>query len=162
MKINISDMTEGRLTPSQVEALQKYFLNGGTWHQLLKLKPDEVEEVYAMGHRFYSEGDLDKALAAFSALIQLNPYVAKYWVAIGATLQRKEEYQDAISAYGIALTIEEHIPALYYSAQCAYALDQREECKAFLKKITASKENSDFLEKACEILYLMECEREAS
>jgi len=152
MKIKLADISEGRLSPEQSEALQKYFESGGTWQDLLKLETDDVEEVYAIGHGHYADGDYEKALAAFSALIQLNPYAAKHWIAIGATLQAQEMYSDAMAAYELSLTLdEERIAPLFYCAQCAYALGEKEHCSGFLKQVI-EKNDEGFSEKARLIL----------
>lgn len=152
MKIKLADISEGRLTPEQTEALQKYFNSGGTWQDLLELNNDHIEEVYAIGYEHYTEGDLEQALAAFSALIQLNPYAAKHWIAIGATLQAQEKYADALAAYELSLALdEERIAPLYYSAQCAYALGENRQCTNLLNEIV-QKNDPQFSEQAKIIL----------
>lgn len=139
MKIKLSDITKGKVKEEELQALQSYFKEGGTWSHLLELKPSEVEEVYRVGHEFYEEREFDKALGAFATLIQLNPYEAKYWIAIGASLQGKAEYEGAKAAYEVALAIEEeNCSALFYSAQCAYLLEQREEARTLLEKLLLS------------------------
>jgi type III secretion system low calcium response chaperone LcrH/SycD len=160
MKIKLSEIAEGNLTQEQSEALQKYFKEGGTWQSLLELKPQEIEEIYAIGYEHYQGRDYEKAIASFSTLIQLNPYVIKYWVAIGAALQAKQEFKEALDIYKIALTLEEnHAPTLFYSAQCLYALEKIAECKETLMKLLQlGEKGSHFLDKAREILNLIENE----
>lgn len=164
MKIKLADIADGTLSSDQSGMLHKYFQNGGTWQELLQLKIEDVEEVYAKGYRYYKEGDFDKALAAFSSLIQLNPYVSKHWISIGAVQQAKEEYAEALFAYELALSMEEtNISALFFSAQCLYALERIQETKEALKKIVSSpisekegsKEERHYIEKAGEILKLL-------
>ena len=156
MKIKLADISEGRLSPEQTAALQKYFEKGGTWQDLLALKSDDVEEIYAIGYEHYLECDYEKALAAFSALIQLNPYEAKHWIAIGAVLQAQEMYSDALAAYELALTLDEAGTApLFYMAQYTHALGENERCADFLKQV-ADKNDLKFSEKARLILQEME------
>lgn len=157
MKIKVSDIAEGKLSVEEVSALQQYFREGGTWHELLELKPEQVEEVYAVGYDLYQKKEYDKAISAFSALIQLNPYEVKHWIAMGAALQAQSNYKEALVAYSIALSLDEnHLGALFYSAQCSYALEQREEGIAFLQKIVDEAEKNQtqtpFAENARRIL----------
>lgn len=152
MKIKIADIAENRLSQEQSEALQKYFLEGGTWKDLLKLEKHEVEEVYAVGHKHYLEEEYEKAMGAFSALIQINPYEAKHWIAIGATLQAKELFGDAIAAYELALTLDDKgVAPLFYSAQCAFSLGEEQRSFDFLKQVV-EKNDPVFSEKAQFIL----------
>lgn len=164
MKIKIADITEGKMTQEQAETLQNYFKKGGTWQELLQLKPEEVEQVYAAGYRYYTDREFDKAMASFSTLIQLSPYEAKHWIAIGAVLQAQEHFTDAIGAYEIALTMEEdNVPALFYCAQCSYALDKKEEAKEFLQKLLLASEktgkDTELAANAKQIIEMIESER---
>lgn len=135
MKIRLADITEGKLSEEQTAAMQKYFEGGGTWQNLLNLEDKNVEQVYAIGYGHYVDGDYERAMAAFAALIQLNPYEAKHWVAVGAALQAQEMYADAMAAYEVSLTIDEAAAPLFYCAQCAYALGEKEHTMNFLLQV---------------------------
>lgn len=156
MKIKLSDIADGNLSQEQATQMQDYFKKGGTWAELLKLTPIEVEEVYAKGYNHYQEGEFEKALAAFSALIQLDPYVAKHWIAVGAALHAQKEFRQAIGMYDIAEKLDEKdMRILYYRAQSLLALDEKAEAMQVLEKIVLAQ--GEFSEKALEILaYLRE------
>lgn len=161
MDINVEDIAQGKISPEQAAELHKYFQGGGTWQELLKMEPEKVERLYAEGNKFYNQEKYEQALGAFSALIQINPYAPHHWIALGATLQAQKEYTDALASYEIALTIKgDHIPTLYYSAQCAFALEKESECVEFLNKVVTlsaeKQEECELAEKAQKILTLIE------
>lgn len=157
MKIKIDDITEGKLTPEQTAELQHYFKEGGTWQTLLDLKNDEIEMMYVTGCQLYRNGELEKASACFTALTQLNPYNATYWVALGAASQQRKAYEDALACYELALHLDTtYSAAHFYSAQCTYALGRKSESRAFLETVIASA--GEFREKALEILILLKRE----
>jgi type III secretion system low calcium response chaperone LcrH/SycD len=136
MKVKLFDITDGKLNKEEAEHLQNYFQKGGTWQHLLQLKDEEIEEIYASGYQHYNEKEYDKAITAFTALIQLNPYIAKNWIAIGAALQGKGEYRDALAAYELALAIDdENLATLFYCAQCSFALGEEQKSVEYLEKV---------------------------
>ncbi len=149
MEIKVADIAGNKLNKEQTEALQTYFQSGGTWQDLLEMDTNDVEDIYAIGHTHYEKEEYEQALAAFSALVQINPYSSKHWIAIGATLQGQELYHDAMAAYELAETLEEQIiEPLFYSAQCAYALGNKPETRDFLKKTIFKSEQTG---KGCEL-----------
>lgn len=152
MEFNLSDIAEGRLSQEQTDILQKYFVDGGTWQDLLKLTPEQAEEVYTVGFNHYNEGNYEKAISSFGALIQLNPYIPRNWVAMGATMQARGSFEEALTAYEFALILDEKDgAALFYSAQCAYSLKQKEKCIEFLRR-TIETSDLEFSMKAKYIL----------
>lgn len=55
MDIKIADIANGKLTPEQGEALQKYFQEGGTWQSLLQFSPEDAEGIYAKAYAHYEK-----------------------------------------------------------------------------------------------------------
>lgn len=152
MKFNLSEIAEGRLTQEQTDSLQKYFTEGGTWQDLMELSPEQVEEVYAIGFKEYNDGNFEKAISAFGALVQLNPYVPKHWIAMGATMQARGSFAEALTAYEFVLILDEKdAAALFYSAQCSYALNEKQKCIEFLQRAIELQDGT-FSEKSRQIL----------
>lgn len=166
MKIKVSDISENKLTTEQAEALQKYFQEGGTWQELLELSSDEAESIYAVAYDHYEKEEWDKSIAAFSTLIQLNPYEPKYWMGIAAVMQMKKDYEEAIAAYQLVLSFDErHIQAHFGSAQCFYVQGQIEKCKEHLEKVKSlsesSEENKELYQQAIRVLQILPYEKES-
>lgn len=103
----------------------------------------------------------------FAALIQLNPYEPKYWMGIGAAMQLKEDYEEAIAAYQLVLILDEdYIRAYFASAQCAYALGQRDKSIEHLQKVmwlsAQSGKEIELSAQSLQILHVLQSEKEDS
>ena len=88
-----------------VEFLANKFLRGEvTLAELVELDDKEIEVIFMMGHYLYNYGKYEAALRVFSILTLYKPFVSKYWRAAGAANQALKKYNEAITAYDMALT----------------------------------------------------------
>jgi len=84
------------------------FMNGLiTLQELEGITDEEMETVYALGYNFFSYGKYEGAKDIFTGLTAYAPYTAHYWRALGAVNQQLKDYQEAISAYDMAVANDE-------------------------------------------------------
>lgn len=89
-------------------------------HQL-GFSKEYFEAMYAIGVKYYENNRLDDAIKIFYQLIVLQPSAFRNYKGMGACLQAKEDYDNAIAAYssGAALAMmdaEFH----FYVGQCQF------------------------------------------
>lgn len=96
---------------------------GAAIKDLHGVSEDMLEGVYAYAHRFYSNGELDKAETFFRFLCLYDFYNGEYALGLGAVYQMQRHYQKAIDMYAVAfaLTRADYRPMLHVG-QCHLAL----------------------------------------
>jgi tetratricopeptide (TPR) repeat protein len=87
----------------------------------LGFSKEYFEAMYAIGVKYYDNNRPDDAIKIFYQLIVLQPSASSNYKAMGACLQAKEDYDNAITAYtsGLALAMmdaEFH----FYVGQCQF------------------------------------------
>lgn len=108
--------------------------------------PEEIKTVYASSYELYRSQKYDEAAQLFRFLTVLAPFEANYWKGLGASLQMKGQYNEALSCYICCqiLNHEQPDPHLYvYAADCYFALDQREQGLKALEAARLSAEEKD-------------------
>lgn len=93
------------------------------------LAPEKIEEVYNMAYTYYQNRYYQEADALFRILVSMSPQKAKYWKGLGACLQMKKNYKDALNCYQCAQALLKEMPDAYldvHSADCYFALKQVE------------------------------------
>jgi type III secretion system low calcium response chaperone LcrH/SycD len=88
-----------------VEHIARSFLKGDiTLAELLELDDSEIQMIFMLGNYLYNYGKYQPALNIFSMLTVYKPFVSKYWRAAGAANQALKKYNEAITAYDMALS----------------------------------------------------------
>ena len=104
------------------------FAAGKTVAEMRGLSPDEVEAIYSLGYTYYQVGKLDEAENAFRFACLLDHRDGKYWLALGAVLQTKRQYAEAVKVYANVLVTDVKEPRAYYRiAECKLAQGNRAE-----------------------------------
>lgn len=121
-----------KCSPQQIQDVKAALQRGEKLKNVLECEP---RELYNQGYTLYTNSDFKGALAAFMALIQVDPYLPDAWIGAGATLQAQKEHEAALAAYDFALRLNEDLTnALFYSGQCEYHLGNKEKAKDFFIK----------------------------
>ncbi len=91
------------------------------------LDDDELETLYAVGHRHYGHGQYDKALRVFHLLLRQDVICAKHHFAVAACLHRLGRHREAASSYcaAYALDVDDPVP-LFHIADCLIQLNEWE------------------------------------
>lgn len=80
----------------------------------------EMEELYAEAYKFYYEDNFLESSTAFRWLVLLNPFQAKFWMGLAATLQLLEKYEKALHAYAVSALLECENPYPHFHAYECY------------------------------------------
>ncbi|PIS02771.1 MAG: hypothetical protein COT85_01700 [Chlamydiae bacterium CG10_big_fil_rev_8_21_14_0_10_42_34] len=96
--------------------------------------PDtEVEKFYTYGFAHYGTGNWAEAADVFRVLCTKRPLEARFWFALGATLQEARSYHDALHSWAMAalLTKEDPYPH-FHAAECCFSLLMKEDASKAL------------------------------
>jgi len=87
----------------------------------LGFTPEYFDAMYAIGVKYYENNRLDDAIKIFYQLIILESTAFRNYKAMGACLQAKEDYDNAITAYtsGAALAMMD-AEIHFYVGQCQF------------------------------------------
>ncbi|MER8791410.1 SycD/LcrH family type III secretion system chaperone [Mesorhizobium sp. M0983] len=87
---------------------------------------DELEALYALGHRFYSAGRYNDALSFFRFLCMHRYVDPRFWFGFGAACQMLGDSANAVRAYGLAALLNDNDPQIpLRAAKCLIKLGQQ-------------------------------------
>lgn len=114
------------------------------------LPGDKIDEMHSMAYVYYQNQYYREADALFRILVAIAPKNHEYWKGLGACLQMKKNYKDALNCYRCAQALLRNKPDPYldvHTADCYFALKQVEQGLKTLDraKLIAGK-NSDILQ----------------
>lgn len=116
------------------EAVPETFQNE-TLQKELKLTDVDMEKLYREGYSAYQENKIQEAHEIFMLLALLNPFIQKYWVALGAADMSNEKWDDALKRLAIATLLEPSDPYPHLHAYYCYkALGNRDEASIALER----------------------------
>ncbi len=113
--------------PSELERYACEFVDdlcvSDTMQQAFEISNQEMEYLYRDAYAYYQRGHDAEAAISFRYLVLFNPWMKKYWIGLGATLQVRKKWKKAIEAYRAAYLLDTKDPAPpYYASQCAQYL----------------------------------------
>lgn len=129
-----------------VDFVRKEMAEGKTLKEIIGYPEEVMEKFYGAAYNLFQVRDYERAADAFLFLTTLDPYVYNYWLGLGMSEQLKEEFQNALVAYGMAAMIDSQNPVSHFhSATCYQALDNLEDAKASLElAITFADEKEEY------------------
>lgn len=101
-------------------------LKSETLQQAFGVSAYQMEEVYAESYTFYLDERYLDASTGFRMLVLLNPFVFKYWMGLGASLQMLEKDEKALHAYAVSSLLESDNPFPHYHAFECYRRQNNE------------------------------------
>ncbi|NRP75956.1 Chaperone protein SicA [Ensifer psoraleae] len=105
---------------------------------VIGISDDELEAVYALGHRFYSAGKYCEALSFFRFLCMHRYIDARFWFGFGAASQMLGDSANAVRAYGLAALLSDEDPQIpLQAAKCLIKLDQPAAAVSALESVVA-------------------------
>jgi len=115
------------LEKDTADLLWEAVMSGATLKQIQGVPDSVMESIYAHAYKYYQMGHLDNAETFFRFLVLYDTYNPEYLIGLGATLQQKKQYQNAIDAYKSVriLTKEDYRPLLHIG-QCHLFLKNKE------------------------------------
>ncbi len=139
--------------PEDLEAYLEDFvpntlLKSETLQKAFEVSNYDMEAVYTEAHAFYMKDNYLESATAFRFLVLLNPFVAKYWLGLGASLQLLQKYTKALHSYAIVALLEIKNPYPHFHAfECYLGLgDQQEAQKALEDAYKRATENPEYRE----------------
>ncbi|MBQ9405147.1 MAG: hypothetical protein IJU37_00235 [Desulfovibrio sp.] len=146
-------------SPSQLDELDKRILDGEPLYKIVVMQESLVEERYEMALQMFKSGKLENAEAIFRWLCLFNGASSSNWMGLGACLHGQERWEEARTAYGMALAwSEENDPKpLYYLGVCNYMLhDMKTATMAFEEAVAVAglsdEDDRELVKRACAML----------
>jgi tetratricopeptide (TPR) repeat protein len=90
------------------------------------------------GDKLYLAGSYEKAAAAYSEAVKLDPYLTNGWLNLGNSLYFLGKYQEALNSYNAALALNpQNENALQGKKQSLLALNRTDEANAAQRSLNA-------------------------
>ncbi|MGC8718448.1 MAG: SycD/LcrH family type III secretion system chaperone [Thermodesulforhabdaceae bacterium] len=136
------------LTQEQMQDIVTAVVKGEMTLQEVKGFTDEqMEAIYSIGYNLYQAGKYNDAVQVFTWLGIFNPFVSKYWLGLGASLQMIKDFENALNAYAVAAITsepEDPVPHLH-AGECYVGMGDIEEAgKAFQMAADFSKDKPKY------------------
>lgn len=108
------------------------------------IKLNQVDEIHNMAYIYYKNRRYWEAEAQFRLLVAIEPKNSGFWKGLGACLQMRKSYQEALNCYTCAQAIILDDPDPYieiHCADCYFALNQIEKGLKVLEGARACAKN---------------------
>ena len=120
-EFNIPEEVSKKLQDPQL--LRRHVQEGVTFQELMGYSDETMEQFYQAAYNLYQKQRFPAAAEAFTFLTTLNPERHNYWLGLGMSEQRLEEYHGALLAYAMAMMSDVNSPLPHFlSANCYRAL----------------------------------------
>lgn len=113
--------------------------------QLMGVKPEVLEGLYAIGLDARAKGRSDLAERAFQRCVMLDPFRADFWVALASARQALGRSDEAGELYQVAGLLTEDPAPVAYAAACFAQAGQTERA-ALLAEYVRTRTHRDDLE----------------
>jgi type III secretion system low calcium response chaperone LcrH/SycD len=108
------------------ELLKKELNSGKSAQEIMGFSDKAMAKFYKAARYLFDNGRFAGSADAFLFLATLNPYNYEYWLGLGMSLQRCNEFESAIDAYELAAICQPDTPVPYfYLAKCFFAIHDR-------------------------------------
>lgn len=126
---------EGLERIKNLETFKEHLRSGKGFQDLLGFSSETMEKFYQKAHTLYCSQNYQAASEAFTFLTTLDSTVHNYWLGLGMSEHRLEEYHGALIAYAMAILTEPTNPLAYYhSAGCYKAVIDDENALVSIEK----------------------------
>ena len=124
------DKKQTRLAGKMLDELAK----GEGLKALHKLGTRDMEAIYGMARSLYQNGRYDRARSAFQFLCLFDHMEPRWWVGLGAAMQRLKDYQGAARAYAYSILLDDTNPTpQLHAGYCLMNLGEYEEAQSVLE-----------------------------
>jgi|YelNatPaOPRAMG01_1025707.scaffolds.fasta_scaffold01323_32 type III secretion system low calcium response chaperone LcrH/SycD len=138
------------LSEQQIQDIVASVLKGETTLQEVKgFSDQQMEAIYSLAFNLYQNGKYKDAIEVFTWLGIMNPFVSKYWMGLGASLQMAKDFSNALNAYAVAAITskpEDPIPHLH-AGECYLGLGNKTEALKAFKMASDYSQNKPQYEK---------------
>ena len=117
------DMPEPYTAEDQPTAFLTFLAEGGALSEANDISPEFLEAVYAMGHKYYTNGKYLSAIKPFQYLCFYQHTNQRNFLCLGACQQMLKLYERAIDTYSYAQHLDYSNPLpIVYIADCRLSL----------------------------------------
>ena len=126
--------------------LKRSIEEGMTLQEIFGYNDETMEKFYGAAYNLFQDKQFQQSANAFVFLTMLSPYVANYWLGLGMSEQMLEEYEAALTAYAMSVTLNSSNPIPYFhTAKCLFALNEKDRAIAALElTVENSKDNPEY------------------
>jgi type III secretion system low calcium response chaperone LcrH/SycD len=111
-------------------ALDKMSQGNLTIKEALGMSPELLEQIYALAHGHYAQGNYREALLLFKMLTYTDPMNFNYLFGYASACHQSKDFHTSALAFANALQLEPENPApAYYISDSLFHLDMIEEAK---------------------------------
>lgn len=108
---------------------------GITPKEVMQQNNEFLESLYSLAMQYYRVGNWINAATVLRSLIALDPFNAKFSLALGMLLQRTKNYPESITAYRLSSALDQTNPIPYFHlADCYMKLNEKEKALESLDK----------------------------
>jgi type III secretion system low calcium response chaperone LcrH/SycD len=136
---NLLDKLKKAKSTQEMDTLLANELNQhGSMAEIIGMPDELLENIENEATRLYSEECYDDARIFYQFLATCRPGLQKYWMHLGATGMKLEQYEDALKCYGLATIVDPTDPRPYFfSAYSSSKIDKINEAKLCLNQVIA-------------------------
>lgn len=135
------------------ENLRKEIEKGTPFYAILGLTQEKLNKYYLKARELFLKEEYEKSSDAFYFLSSLHPAHPHYWLGLGLSEQKNNEFHAALLAYGMASIYDAENPLSYYqAAKCYLEIDDKENASRSLDLAIHFSSNNPPLKKRCEDL----------
>jgi type III secretion system low calcium response chaperone LcrH/SycD len=104
---------------AQARLMVKIFEHGNIPKAAMEISDQDVAQLYSFATALFNAGQYAEARELFKVLLQLEPTMGGFAVALGACYHRLKDYENAIRCYMLAADLESADPVpLMYAYDC--------------------------------------------
>jgi type III secretion system low calcium response chaperone LcrH/SycD len=140
MNASAEDLEDTTATEPPAEDLAQSLVHaifdGAALKDIHGISDDAMKGVYAYAYKFYQEGKLDEAETFFRFLCLYDFYNAEYALGLGAVLQLRKRYQQAIDAYALSYALSRFdLRPLLQAGQCHLKLGTLDTARSCFQRV---------------------------
>lgn len=108
---------------------------------------EDISLLYSLGFSLYERADYEQAKTIFQRLVLAKPHEKKFWMALGASSQMLELYEDALTAWAMASFLQDEDPfPHFHAAECLLCMGKHQDVLKALhdakKRLNAHKDDT--------------------
>lgn len=137
-------MATAEATRMDGKAAARVIIEGGTFKDAVGLTDGEMEVIYTLAYNQYSQQQFAEAEKTFRVLLIHDHLNQKFWMGLGATRQKLQDFEGALVAYSMIAELGGKDPRVpLHAAECFMALGMYDEAMSGLEAAAGWLGNAD-------------------
>ena len=119
--------------------LDTFLSRNKLFSDMLGFTDDELLPLYENAIRMLYAQNTEDAIAAFSFLTKINPYLAPFWIGLGLSYMAEGNFTSAFTSFLMALTMDPLLIEAYeHAIDCCIENEDYNQAEAIVKQLTRS------------------------